>query len=63
MAQNPVNQDRTKHIDISYHFIRDAVKAGIVDLYYVPTRQNVSDLLTKATKRVIFKELVGRLVS
>ena len=63
LAQNPVNQDRTKHIDISYHFIRDAVKAGIVDLYYVPTRQNVSDLLTKATKRVIFKELVGRLVS
>jgi hypothetical protein len=62
LAQNPVNQDRTKHIDISYHFVRDVIKAGLVDIYYIPSRENVADLLTKATKPSIFRYLAGRLV-
>ena len=62
MAENPVNHERTKHIDISYHFIREVVSSGLVDLRYIHTKQNVADLLTKATSRSIFSQLVGKLV-
>ena len=63
MAENPVNHERTKHIDIQYHFIRQVVGAGVVQLYYVNTKSNISDLLTKAVKRSVFQKLVGELVS
>lgn len=38
---------RTKHIDISYHFIRDLVDIRIVFLEYVPTDHRLADLFTK----------------
>ena len=62
MAENPVNHERTKHIDIQYHFIRQVVSSGVVDLYYINTKKNISDLLTKAVKRSTFQRLVGSLV-
>jgi hypothetical protein len=62
MAENPINHERTKHIDIQYHFIREVVTSGLVDLYYINTTKNISDLLTKAPKRSVFAKLVGGLV-
>ena len=62
MAANPVNHERTKHIDVAYHFVREAVAANMIKLYYINTKNNISDLLTKSTKRVDFQRLVGKLV-
>ena len=62
MAKNPVNQERTKHIDVAYHFVREVVATKVVTLYYINTKNNISDLLTKSTKRVDFQRLVGNLV-
>ena len=62
LAANPSNHSRTKHIDIRHHFIREYVGAGIVELYYVDTKDNVADLLTKATSKNVFQHLVGKLV-
>ena len=62
MATNPVNHERTKHIDIAYHFVREVVQAGVVKLFYISTKNNISDLLTKSTKPVDFERLVGKLV-
>lgn len=39
---------RTKHIDVSHHFIRQHVASGLIVLKYVPTDENVADCLTKA---------------
>lgn len=51
LARNPVNRQRCKHIDIKYHFIREAVKSGRICLEYCPTDNMVADLMTKpATK-------------
>ena len=52
LIRNPVNHNRSKHIDIRYHFIREKFTNGSVDFRYVPTDKNVSDLMTKpATKQ------------
>ena len=63
LAENAVNHERSKHIDTRYHFIRQVVESGKVQLHYVDTKKNVSDLLTKATSRKVFSSLVGRLVN
>ncbi|KRX41523.1 Retrovirus-related Pol polyprotein from transposon TNT 1-94 [Trichinella murrelli] len=47
LAKNPVFQARTKHIDIRYHFIREAAERKDVELRYLPTEQMMADVLTK----------------
>ena len=57
IVKNPVAHSRTKHIDIRYHYIREAVQEGIVNLCYCPTEQMIADLLTKPLARERFKML------
>ena len=47
LAKNPVNHQRSKHIDIKYHFIRSEIQNGNVTLQYIPTEDNVADIFTK----------------
>ena len=47
MAQNPITESRSKHIDIKFHFIRQKIQEKIIQLYYEPTETNVADMLTK----------------
>jgi hypothetical protein len=47
----------TNHIDIQYHFICKAVKAGKIDFLYVTLADNISNILTKALPAVQFKSL------
>ncbi|KFD64410.1 hypothetical protein M514_23434 [Trichuris suis] len=50
-ANNCVDNARTKHIAIKYHFIRDKVNDGMIKLNYVPSSDNVADILTKSLDR------------
>ena len=43
---------RTKHIDIKYHFLREKVEEGVIELEYKPTDEMVADGLTKALGRI-----------
>nr|GFA56806.1 retrovirus-related Pol polyprotein from transposon TNT 1-94 [Tanacetum cinerariifolium] len=45
---NPVQRSRTKHIDVRYHFIKEKVEKGIVELFFVETEYQLADLFTKA---------------
>nr|GFB81396.1 hypothetical protein [Tanacetum cinerariifolium] len=45
---NPVQHLRTKHIDARYHFIKEKVEKGIVELFFVETEYQLADLFTKA---------------
>ena len=42
LAKNPIHHQRTKHIDVKYHFIRSEVKNGFISLEYIPTDKNVA---------------------
>nr|GFC13298.1 retrovirus-related Pol polyprotein from transposon TNT 1-94 [Tanacetum cinerariifolium] len=58
---NPVQHSRTKHIDVRYHFIKEKVKKGIVELLFARTEYQLADLFTKALPEERFKYLVRRL--
>lgn len=48
LAKNPEYHTRTKHIDIQYHFIREAITRGDTSLIYTPTESQIADGFTKA---------------
>nr|GEZ28364.1 copia protein [Tanacetum cinerariifolium] len=45
---NPIQHSRTKHIDVRYHFIKEKVEKGIIELFFVGTEYQLADLFTKA---------------
>ena len=47
-----------KHVQISYHFIRECVTSGIIELYWVETKLNLSDVLTKQLSGPEFRRLI-----
>ncbi len=51
LAKNSAFHDRTKHIAVRYHFIREKYEAGEIDVSYVPTGDQVADVLTKGLPR------------
>jgi Reverse transcriptase (RNA-dependent DNA polymerase) len=56
LAENPVHHQRTKHIDVRYHFIRERVESGEIKIVYVPTSEQVADILTKPLAKVKFEK-------
>ena len=48
LAQNPRFHERTKHIDIKYHFVRQAYKNGLITVPYIFTSNMTPDIMTKA---------------
>ncbi|MCO5559431.1 hypothetical protein L7F22_013031 [Adiantum nelumboides] len=48
LAQNPVFHAKTKHIELHYHFIRERILDGSIDLTFVRTNEQVADIFTKA---------------
>nr|GFA10726.1 retrovirus-related Pol polyprotein from transposon TNT 1-94 [Tanacetum cinerariifolium] len=58
---NPVQHTRTKHIDVRYHFIKDHVEKGTIELYFVGTEYQLADLFTKSLPEARFKFLVEKL--
>jgi hypothetical protein len=57
LCKNPVFHDRSKHIDTRYHFIRECVEDGRVEVEFIGTEGQLTDILTKALGRVKFQEL------
>jgi transposase-like protein len=62
MIDNQKFSNRTKHIDVKYHFIRKMVKERTIELIYVRTDENIADLMTKPlgpTKTTTLRKMAG----
>ena len=56
LSRNPVHHDRSKHIDTKYHFIRECIEAGKVEVEHVGTAGQLADIFTKSLGRIKFVE-------
>jgi hypothetical protein len=56
MSENPTNRDRSRHVDVKVHFLRDLVRDGHVKPLKCVGPQNVSDTLTKSLPRPAFEK-------
>ena len=62
LAKNPENHQRTKHIDVRYHYIREKEEDGTIAIKYLPTEQMIADGFTKSlpsTQQRSFAESLG----
>ena len=58
LATNPAQEQRSKHIGIRYHYIRECVEEGDkIDLFYIPTREQIADIFTKNLSPVKFEDI------
>ncbi|GKA52215.1 retrovirus-related pol polyprotein from transposon TNT 1-94 [Tanacetum coccineum] len=58
---NNVQHSRSKHIDVCYHFIKEQVENGVVEIYFVRTKYQLEDIFTKALPRERFEFLLNKL--
>lgn len=60
-SKSPIENNRTKHIDIKYHFIRNLVNENLFNLKYVNTKKNLADLFTKPLPKIGLKSLTDKI--
>ena len=61
LSGNPVQHQRTKHVEVDIHFVREKVQRGQVRVLHVPSRHNFSDIFTKGLPRVLFDDFQSSL--
>lgn len=61
IAHNPVLHDRTKHVEVDKHFIKEKIESGLICMPYVPTAEQIADVFTKGLPKKQFDDLIGKL--
>ena len=61
LSKNPVHHDRSKHIDTKFHYIRECIEEGKIDVVHVGTDGQLADIFTKALGRIKFVEMRQKL--
>jgi hypothetical protein len=61
LSKNPVHHDRSKHIDTKFHYIRECIEEGKIDVVHVGTDGQLADIFTKALGKIKFVEMRQKL--
>ena len=61
MAVTEKMRNRSKHVDIKYHNVREAIKEKLIELQYCKTEQNVADIMMKPLKSLRCDEITKEL--
>ena len=59
IAYNPIQHNRTKHIEVDRHFIKEKLEEGVVCMSYVLSEHQLVDILTKGFNSSIFHNKLG----
>jgi len=61
IAHNPVQHDRTKHIEVDRHFTKEKLVCGLICTPYVSTQSQLADILTKGLNDIKFEIIISKL--
>lgn len=61
ISENPVQHNRTKHVEVDRHFIKEKLEAHIISLPHVRSREHLADILTKAIGVKLFEDTLSKL--
>ena len=59
LANNPIHHQRSKHVDVKYHYVRVEIQHIVLELAYIPTDNNVADVFTKPVTRARLDRLLS----
>ena len=62
LSKNDMHHDRSKHIELRYHFIREEIKFNNIHVTYIDTANQLADILTKGLSKIIFNKLRERIM-
>ena len=57
LSKNPVMHGRSKHIDVRFHFLRELVNDGVVELVHCGSKDQLADIMTKPLKLELFLKM------
>ena len=61
IAHNPIHHDRTNHVEVDRHFIKEKIDDVTISVTYVPTTQQKANILAKALFKSMFERMIDKL--